>query len=464
MRRKLYFGVALATFAIVVGGLALNQTIGAQDAPTKVDAAPKKGDQDLFDILRQKFEAKSDGPVLPPLPTAQVQPPPPSPLPIPPPAGIGTLPPLPGPTAQPTPVGGVPLPVQQPPPSPMPIPPAAGIGTLPPLPGPTAQPTPVGEKAKEVQLPVQQPPLAPGSWTLTPPSGVGTLPPMPGQGVPLPAPNGASPVPDQPKSPYTAPPTGATPPLQQPPSDPTPPPLIINQPKAPAVDPAPTPMPLNEPIKLKGSAWSLYVEMVNGQTVVTATVHKKHEFKIVCQHVDLQTGAGVMKAKGKVQISGDALDGSCDQLTLPLHDDRLVLEGGAEVRIQKVTTNVSDAKPAAFELKGDKLDLRISELQSSGFIETSWRKVAGDASEGKTVAASIKPGEWTTYGKLRNIKSPETNVWSLVGSDGKVIVYVMARDGGSLDQYVGRTIAVFGAREGDRGGYPLMRVTHIAVP
>jgi hypothetical protein len=173
-----------------------------------------------------------------------------------------------------------------------------------------------------------------------------------------------------------------------------------------------------------------------------------------------------MKAKGKVQISGDALNGSCEQLTLPLLDDRLVLEGAAEVRIQKISGNVGDTRPAAFELKGDKLDLRISELRTSAYIETSWRKVSDDSSEVRTVPASLRPGDagktWTTYGTLR--KSKEANVWSLVSNEGQVIAHVMARDGGSLEQYVGRTIAVYGAREGERAGSPLVRVSHIAVP
>jgi hypothetical protein len=421
MRRKLYFGVVLMAFASVVVGFTWNHTIGAQDAK-KAEPEQKKSDQDLFDILRQKFEAKSDVPVAPPskpmaplpnlpLPTAQ------APAQLPPPNGT-PLAPIPGPTSQ------APMPL------PAPTPPSSG-GSGAPIPGPTAEPKLLDEKKPgEVQLPTQQP-----------------LPPVtpPVQDLPKPA---ASVI--QPK-----------------------PPVVVDGPSAERfADPvAPTPVRFNEPIKLKGSAWSLYVELVNGQTVVTATVNKKHEFKIVCQGLDLQTGAGIMKAKGKVQITGDALNASCDQLTLPLHDDRLLLEGAAELRIQKTTTNVSDARPAAFELKGDKLDLRISELQSPAYIETSWRKVAGDSSEGRPIPAAMERGDdakkWTPYGKLKlsNMKSNESeNVWSLVASDGKVIAHVMARDGGSLEQYVGRTIAVFGAREGERGGSPVVRVTHIAVP
>src|SRR2546425_778018 len=44
-----------------------------------------------------------------------------------------------------------------------------------------------------------------------------------------------------------------------------------------------------EVAKLKDCPWSLHVEMLDGQTIVTATVNKKHEFKIVCKTLDLQT-------------------------------------------------------------------------------------------------------------------------------------------------------------------------------
>ena len=413
MRRKLYLGLALATFALLAGAFILTQTIGAQDAAKKVEAEPKKGDQDLFDALRQKFEAKPDAVTAPlPLPTAQVAVPPPLP------------------TAQ----APTPLPAQIPPPNGAPVP------------GPVEEPKPLKDAKAKATPPTTD--LIPGVPNLPGSNGTGgPLPPAPVQPQPVDA------FPPPPAKGHTA---GELPKSKE--SDG----LLV-----PTGGPVP-PVRSNvqEPIKLKGSVWTLYVEMVNGQTIVTATVNKKHEFKIVCQNIDLQTTAGVMKAKGKVQISGDCLNGSCEQLTLPLLDDRLVLEGTAEVRIQKISGNVSDTRPAAFELKGDKLDLRISELRTSAYIETSWRKVSDDSSEVRTVPASLRPGDagktWTTYGTLR--KSKEANVWSLVSNEGQIIAHVTARDGGSLEQYVGRTIAVYGASEGERAGSPLVHVSHIAVP
>jgi hypothetical protein len=55
-------------------------------------------------------------------------------------------------------------------------------------------------------------------------------------------------------------------------------------------------------------------------------------------------------------------------------------------------------------------------------------------------------------------------VWCLQTSRGDIIAYVVTNDGKSLESYVGRTIAVFASREGERAGYPVLRVSHIAVP
>jgi hypothetical protein len=364
-------------------------------------------------------------------------------------------------------------------PTPLPVPPPTA-GNLP-LPTPDGLKTlPQATGGKQVETPLPVPPVSPKPSVAPAPH---PLPPQPAvEARPMPLPSAPA-LDKEPIPARSTQPPGEIPPVTDlvPKKDTIKPPVVVNEPapaaqvlrpSVPALDPMPIkPAAAYEPIKLKGSAWSLYVEMVDGRSVVTATVNKKHEFKIVCQTLDLQTVAGCMKAKGKVTITGDCLTGTCDQLTLPLHDDRLLLEGMADVRIQKVTTNTSDTNPSAFELKGDKLDLRISELQSSTFtIEgTAWRKVSGEASETRPVRAVSRgtsndtAQSWTQYGTLRAQRS-SNDVWTLNASNGDIIAYVMPRDGGTLDQYVGRTIAVFGGREGERAGRPLVRVTHIAVP
>jgi hypothetical protein len=210
----------------------------------------------------------------------------------------------------------------------------------------------------------------------------------------------------------------------------------------------------------------LQVDVVDGRTIVIATVNKKHEFKIVCQSLDLQTGKGTLRASGKVQISGDTMSGSCEHLAISLVEDRLSLEGGASVSIQKVSTNVSDAQPAAFELKGDKLDLRISELQSSNIQQTGSHKAINiDVNVKQAVATSppINDKRWTAYGKLVRNETKLGADWRLVKSNGEVIAHLMAREGGALDRFAGQTISVYGTPE-VLHGTSVLRVTHIALP
>lgn len=219
--------------------------------------------------------------------------------------------------------------------------------------------------------------------------------------------------------------------------------------------------------KIKDCLWSLHVEMLDGQTIVTATVNQKHEFKIVCKSLDLQTGKGTLKATGKVQITGDMMVGSCELLAISLHEDRLLLEGGAEVSIQKVPTNVSSEKPARFELKGETLNLRISELESTKLVQANWKAVdVIPMSRGTPTAKDTEGKQWTPYGILRPAKidlGAKEMAWSLQGPDGKVIAHLVARAGGTLTQYEGRTISVLGVTE-QIVGRSMLRVSHIALP
>jgi hypothetical protein len=185
-----------------------------------------------------------------------------------------------------------------------------------------------------------------------------------------------------------------------------------------------------------------------------------------------------------VQISGDMMHGSCEHLAISLTDDRLVLEGAAEVRIQKVTTNVSDTKPASFELKGQTLNLRISELQSGKYLQTGLRQ-ASDVSPAylptlPSKAVSMQSGvrqasdmsvgkQWTPYGMLRRVESKVylagegEMVWALDDARGNTIAQIVARDGGTLTHYEGQRISVLGTPEQIKGG-TYLRVTHIALP
>ena len=144
------------------------------------------------------------------------------------------------------------------------------------------------------------------------------------------------------------------------------------------------------------------------------------------------------------------------------------MEGGASVSIQKMPANFATDKPASFELKGSTLDVRVSDLPAGKLIQASWQPTR-DNIEAITMSGSTpvttEGKKWTPYGRLTPAKIQLANemAWGLVGSDGKVIAYVVARDGGTLNQYEGRTISVLGTNE-QISGRSFLRVTHIALP
>lgn len=428
MRKKILIGLLSMTILGLGAGAHLLNRSSAQDPPKKAEPAEKKSD-DLFDQLKKALDEKKEGQGVP---TAE----PPMPL----------APLTPPPAVNPT----LPAPAPSPVPAPMTTPP--GLPALPPM-GTSSSTPPVAVPPPVTSTPTDAPKPVFPSKAVEPSTGLkpiqNTLPPA----------------------------TATTPPVSPKPQD-----LYIpQQATKPSVDPMPVQRVAEPPppptvqvtsLQLKDSPWSLHVEMVNGQTIVTAVVNKKHQFKIVCQTLDLQTGKNTLRATGKVQISGEMMNGSCDHLAIPLMEDRLVLEGGAQVAIQKMSTNVSTDKAASFELKGSTLDLRISELQSSKLLQAAWapsnsaptsRDTAGV--EGRAVSrtsTNVDGKQWTPYGVLRRVEAKVGNAYRLETNTGTSID-VAAREGGSLDEYVGRTISVLGRMEMVDGSMKL-RVTHIALP
>jgi hypothetical protein len=440
MRKKLFVGMFLAAIAGIVAGEYLFNRSGAQDAPKKAVPDEKKTEVNLFDILKKELDAKKDAvDKLPPLlhpspvpsPTVDAKdqiPPPSTPKPdvsVPTPPKVNdpktVLPPLPGPAS--TPQVAPPLIINQ-------------------APMPTAVPDkPQTVEPKEGEPLPHQPPPNPIRQI-----GSGDLPPL------------SKPKTDDPS------------PLP-PPQDATPSPLGGKPPMQPIVD---------QVAKLKNCPWSLQVDLVDGRTVVTATVNKTHEFKIVCESLDMQTGKGTLKASGKVQISSDTMNGVCEHLEIPLMEDRLVLEGGAEVRIANDAANISNVKPAAFELKSQTLNMRLSELQSGKVAQAGWnvppaslpKSIAVDGNYPATntpgspasrlfIGEAPLAGPWTGYGILRRTKDVYNGqpVWCLEGRDGRRFERFVAREGGKLDAFEGQTMSVY--LQSDK---VMSYATHLALP
>ena len=173
----------------------------------------------------------------------------------------------------------------------------------------------------------------------------------------------------------------------------------------------------------------------------------------------------MLEATGKVQISGDALNGTCERLAITLADDRLVLSNHAEMRIQKASTLVSDGNPGVFELKGETLNLRIGELESSKFQQASWRRPETASTKVAVAVPALSDAKkWSPYGKLVRAETKIGTIFVLEGSNGQVLLELVAGEGGSLERFVGQTISVYGTHERGAGGNAVLRVTHIALP
>ncbi len=425
MRKKILLGAISAAMAVlVVGSLAFTRNAHAQDLPKPPEPAKKDGN--LFELLKKELETKNSVTAPAALP-------------------------------QPTPTAVQP-PMKEEPKS-IPFPPITQVGAQTPTPLPSAPTLAPKDEANVPQIKPQEPmkPLvapAAGVVQTQAPENVQSFPPMPKD-------VGVKPAfgPDTASKPLTPAPAPAA---VVPPMDPSTPKFAdpVQRPITNGVVPMPA--------KPASSPWALHVAVVEGKTIVTATVNKQHEFKIVCDSLDLQTGKGTLKASGKVRINGDALQGNCNELSIPLNEDRLVLDGKAEVRIQRVSTTVTtDTRPATFELKGESLNLRISELQSAHLIETHWRRSDETNPRDRVVPASLTNDakQWSSWGTLRRSteKIAGLPVWRLENSTGAVIATLVTREGGTLTQYEGRSISVFGMNE-QMNGRTVLRVSHIALP
>lgn len=133
----------------------------------------------------------------------------------------------------------------------------------------------------------------------------------------------------------------------------TPPPAAA--PLPPAAAPAPG---APQPLKLDKSPWSLHMEIVGGQTLLRASLHKKIEFRILCDRVEMKAPEGGVQALGRVSVSGGGVTASCQKLTLTLTGETLLLEGQAAATIAAP----SGGAAPAWELKGEALSLRLANL------------------------------------------------------------------------------------------------------
>jgi hypothetical protein len=140
------------------------------------------------------------------------------------------------------------------------------------------------------------------------------------------------------------------------------------------------------------SPWTLQVEVVDGKTILTAFTTKDAKFRVRCDKLDLQAPLGHVKAVGGVTIGSAGLEASCDNLTINLHEDQMLLEGKAQVKCLRDKREL--------EMKADRFSLRLSETTGSAAGGSKGSSGSTDKSAGKKQfkvynlsAYQCRPGE-----------------------------------------------------------------------
>jgi hypothetical protein len=94
-----------------------------------------------------------------------------------------------------------------------------------------------------------------------------------------------------------------------------------------AADSIPTPVvPNAQNKKAVPCPWNLSIEMIDGRTHLTAQNGKEAKFAIVCDKLDVRTPEGRIDAAGKVEITSDSLEGTCDHMVISWQEDAVVLD------------------------------------------------------------------------------------------------------------------------------------------
>lgn len=151
--------------------------------------------------------------------------------------------------------------------------------------------------------------------------------------------------------------------------------------------PPPPPLPgtTSEPasaVKPLTSPWSFHLEIVDGKNLITAKVGKTVQFRVVCEKLEIQSPVGSIHATGKVKIQSEALEVSCDRLTIQLNDEAVLLEGTARMKCQH--------EGKELDLRSDSLSLKLSDIQG-GASKTSASYPLSPAEASRDHTGAVRP-------------------------------------------------------------------------
>lgn len=131
---------------------------------------------------------------------------------------------------------------------------------------------------------------------------------------------------------------------------------------------------------------------------------------------------------------------------------------------QQVASTTQDANQKLYALN------RLASLSGNPQVPATTTSLSPTNSTTPINLQTLKPAEWSTYGRLRDTKVLGDNgqpLYALEDGTGKTPIYISTIPGKSLQMYIGRTIAVFGptmyrADAAVRMQYVV--ASHVAVP
>jgi hypothetical protein len=158
----------------------------------------------------------------------------------------------------------------------------------------------------------------------------------------------------------TPPPVPTIPP-PGPPSSPAPTEGSIVAP-TPSAPPAPTPeaTPPTTPAPLTpvSCPWTFQLKVVEGRTQLTARSGDEVQLQVLCDRLDMQAPNGAIQAAGTIAVTSPGLEATSERLTINLREDRVVLDGHAQLRARR--------EGQELEMQADHLSLRIVGGRLSG--------------------------------------------------------------------------------------------------
>jgi hypothetical protein len=109
-------------------------------------------------------------------------------------------------------------------------------------------------------------------------------------------------------------------------------------------------------VEAVSSPWTFQVTVVDGRTQLDARNGADVQLTVTCDHLDMQTPKGSVRAEGNVCVRGLNVEGSCKKLTMAWNDDRVQLEGVVRLKCKQDGQDV--------DLTGEQLSVKLATIET----------------------------------------------------------------------------------------------------